>query len=486
MTHSILIAGAGPVGLTLAAELARYKVPVRIVDKAPAPTDKSKALAMWPRTLELLERAGCADAFTSTGLQTAGANIFSGRDHIARVAFGDLDSRFRYLLLIAQSQTERLLGAHLASLGVEVERGTKLTGLFTGPNDVTCTLQRDDGSTERTTATWLVGCDGARSFVRQALDLAFEGDTIDETFVLADLYVDGDAVPKDELAIFWHEDGIVVFFPIGPRRYRIIADAGTDVRHDPTLAEMQAMVDRRGPGGVTLSDPIWLSGFVINERKVNAFRSGRTFVAGDAAHIHSPAGGQGMNTGMQDAFNLAWKLALVAHGNAAPALLDSYDPERSGVAKQILADSGRLTRVATMHGSLAQNLRNFVAHRMLGLPVVRNAMAEKLAEITIGYPTSPLNAGSAEGLRGPRPGARIVDARPFGTGDTPRFAVMAIETPAIRAMLASYPDLLEPSLRTPPDPTGIWLVRPDGYVAAAAHGSNVPLVEDCLARISRG
>jgi 2-polyprenyl-6-methoxyphenol hydroxylase-like FAD-dependent oxidoreductase len=486
MTQPILIAGAGPVGLTLAAELARYKVPFRIVDRAPAPTDKSKAIAMWPRTLELLERMGCAGEFTKTGLQTPGANIFSGREHIARVAFGDLDSRFRYLLLIPQSRTERILSAHLASLGVAVERSTEITGLVTGPHGVACTLRRADGSSERMDASWLVGCDGARSFVRQALGLAFEGDTIDETFVLADVHVDGAGVPTDELAIFWHEEGIAVFFPIAPRRYRIIADAGTNVRHDPTLAEIQALVDRRGPGGVTLSDPIWLSGFVINERKVNTFRSGRAFVAGDAAHIHSPAGGQGMNTGMQDAFNLAWKLALVAHGRAAPALLDSYDLERSDVAKQILADSGRLTRVATMHGSLAQHLRNFVAHRMLGLPFVQHAMADKLAEITIGYPTSPLNAGSAEGLKGPRPGARIVDAKPFGAGNSPRFALMVHETPAVRALMKKYADLVEPALRTPPDPSGIWLVRPDGYVAAVAHASNVPIVEACLARIADG
>jgi len=470
----------------MAGELTRYKVPLRIVDKAPSRTDKSKALAVWPRTLELLDRAGCAYTFAKAGLQSGGASIFSGRERVARVAFADLPSRFRYLLLIPQSETERLLDEHLTSLGTSVERSTELTGIAPSANGVTCTLRRPDGSTESVDASWLIGCDGARSFVRQALGLAFEGDTLADNFVLADAHVTGSGVPADELAIFWHEEGIAVFFPIEHGRYRIIADAGTAPRRDPTLAEVQALVDRRGPGGIVLSDPVWLSGFSINERKVNAFRSGRAFVAGDAAHIHSPAGGQGMNTGMQDAFNLAWKLAVVERGAASPALLDSYDEERSAVAKQILADSGRLTRVATLHGSIAQHLRNFVTHRMLGLPFVQHAMADKLAEIAIGYPGSPLNVGSSEGLTGPGPGQRIVDARPFGAGDTPRFALMAKEAPGVRALAAKYADLVEPELRAPPDPTGIWLVRPDGYVAAVAHVSNVPLVEACLERVALG
>ena len=486
MTRPVLIAGAGPVGLTMAGELMRYGIPVRIVDKAPSRTDKSKALAVWPRTLELLDRAGCADAFSKAGLQSGAANIFSGRERIARVRFADLPSRFRFLLLIPQSETERLLDEHLASLGMRVERSTELTGIAPSADGVACTLRRPDGSIETVEASWLVGCDGARSFVRQALGLAFEGDTLADNFVLADVHVTGSGVPANELAIFWHEEGIAVFFPIEHGRYRIIADAGTAPRHDPTLEEIQALVDRRGPGGLVLSDPVWLSGFSINERKVNAFRAGRAFVAGDAAHIHSPAGGQGMNTGMQDAFNLAWKLALVERGAANPALLDSYSVERSAVAEQILADSGRLTRVATLHGAIAQHLRNFVAHRLLGLPFLQHALADKLAEITIGYPGSPLNVGSAEGVNGPGPGQRIVDTRPFGTGDAPRFALMAKDVPRVRALVAKYPDLMESSLRTPPDPTGIWLVRPDGYVAAVAHASNVPLVEACLEGVAAG
>jgi FAD binding domain len=238
------------------------------------------------------------------------------------------------------------------------------------------------------------------------------------------------------------------------------------------------------PGNVVLSDPAWLAGFGVNERKVQHYRAGRVFLAGDAAHIHSPAGGQGMNTGMQDAFNLAWKLALVEHGSAAVSLLDSYSLERSPVAEQILADSGRMTTAATLTNPLAQRLRNFLVHTVMGFAPARHAFADRLAEITIGYPHSPLNAGSAAGLSGAGPGARLVAGPPFGAGDTPRFALMAAADDSAQRLLARYRSLLEPCVRTPPDPRGLWLVRPDGYVAAAAHAGHWQPVEALLARIA--
>jgi 2-polyprenyl-6-methoxyphenol hydroxylase-like FAD-dependent oxidoreductase len=468
----------------MAAELARYRVPVRLVDKAPARTDKSKALAVWARTLELLDRAGCAEAFTTTGLKAGAADILAGRKRIARVTFDHVVSPFAYLLLIPQSDTERLLEMHLESLGTRVERSVELIRFADAGDGVSCTVRRSDGSSETIEASWLVGCDGAHSLVRQTLGLAFEGDTLETHFVLADARVAGLAAPANELAIFWHEDGLAVFFPITPGRYRIIADVGTSPRHDPTLAEIQAIVDRRAPGGVKVSDPVWLSGFGINERKVGDFRVGRVFVAGDAAHIHSPAGGQGMNTGMHDAVNLAWKLALVEHGLAGASLLDSYSAERSVVAARILSDSGRLTRVAMARNHVVQDVRNFVAHHVLGFSPVQRALADRLSEITIGYPHSPLNAGSARGLAGPGPGERILAASPFGAGDAPRFALMAKDGAQARAALRDHAALLEPDLRSPPDEAGMWLVRPDGYVAAAARASEWQVIRECLANIA--
>ena len=438
MSKPVLVVGAGPVGLAMAADLARYRVPVRIIDKAPARTDKSKALAVWARTLELLDRSGCAEAFLAAGLKAESVAIHSGKEVIARVTVDEIASPFRCLLMIPQSETERLLDAQLESFGGKVERSAELTGFTEAGDGVACTVRRPDGSSETIEASFLIGCDGAHSTVRRTLGMPFEGETLTTHFILADVHVAGLDVPSSELAIFWREDGLLVFFPIAPGRYRIIADVGAVAPGDPTLEEVQAIVDRRGPGGVTLSQPVWISPFGINERKVREYRAGRVFLAGDAAHIHSPAGGQGMNTGMQDAFNLAWKLALVESGRAGPGLLDSYSAERSPVATQILADSGRMLRVAMVRNPLVQNLRNFVARHILGLSSMQHVLADRLSEVSLGYPKSPLNAGSAEGLQGPRPGQRIIADRPFGAGDAPRFALLARDDAEAKAILRRH------------------------------------------------
>lgn len=486
MSKPVLVVGAGPVGLAMAAELARYRVPVRIVDKAPARTDKSKALAVWARTLELLERSGCAEAFLANGLKANSLAIFSRKDVIARVTLDEAASRFRCLLMIPQSETERLLEAQLEKFGGRVERNAELTGFAETADGVACAVRGPDGRSETVEGSYLIGCDGAHSTVRRMLGLPFDGETLMTHFVLADVHVAGLDAPPSELAIFWSEDGIFVLFPISPGRYRIIADVGAAAPADPTLAEVQAIVDRRGPGGVTLSQPVWISTFGINERKVRDYRAGRVFLAGDAAHIHSPAGGQGMNTGMQDAFNLAWKLALVESGRAGPQFLDSYSAERSPVAEQILADSGRLIRVAMVRNAWAQNLRNFAARHILGLSPVQHALSERLSEVSIGYSKSPLNAGSAEGLQGPGPGARIVADHPFGAGDAPRFALLAREDDSAKAILGRHASILEPQLRQPPDDAGMWLVRPDGYVAAVARAGRWEIIDGALTAITAG
>jgi hypothetical protein len=297
-------------------------------------------------------------------------------------------------------------------------------------------------------------------------------------WILADVHMAGMPIPAHELGIWWHEDGVLATFPISPGRFRVIADYGrSEGAHppDPTLDQVQAVVDRRGPGGVKLSDPIWLSAFRINERKVADYRKGRVFVAGDAAHVHSPAGGQGMNTGMQDAINLAWKLALFARGDFAPALLDSYSVERGAVGAKVLADAGRLTAIGVMRNPFAQGVRNLLAGFVFGLATVREKMAETLAEITIGYAAGPLVGPAAHSVGGPAPGARAapVDGQaPVGSGDAPRFALFAAASPEAEDLIRTHPDLLEPRPRPPFAPDGLWLARPDGYVAAAARSGD--------------
>jgi hypothetical protein len=274
-------------------------------------------------------------------------------------------------------------------------------------------------------------------------------------------------------------------FPISPGRYRLLADlppSGEAQPPTPTLERVQAMIDRRGPPGTKVFDPIWLAGFRINGRKVSHYRWGRAFLCGDAAHVHSPAGGQGMNTGMQDAFNLAWKLAAVANGLSAERVLDSYSAERSEVGEQVLADAQRLTAVGTIRNPVGQAIRNTVGHLMLGLAPVQHAMADKMTEVSVGYPRSPLNGPALRG--GPQPGARIVPIAgqaPVGSGASPRFVLFAASTAATAGLIERFSAVLDPVLRSPTRQDGLWLVRPDGYVACAAAAGDEGVIARYLA-----
>jgi 2-polyprenyl-6-methoxyphenol hydroxylase-like FAD-dependent oxidoreductase len=208
---------------------------------------------------------------------------------------------------------------------------------------------------------------------------------MDSDWILADVHIRGYPFPDDEVAVYWARDGVLPVFPISPGRYRVLANippAHSETPPTPTLDEVQAILDSRGAKGAVAFDPIWLSGFRINGRKVSNYRAGRVFLSGDAAHVHSPAGGEGMNTGMQDAFNLAWKLALVVRGVCGDSLLDSYSPERSGVGEDVLKSSARLTAVGTLRNPIAEEVRNVVAHFALGLASVKHAVVDKMTQVS--------------------------------------------------------------------------------------------------------
>ncbi len=407
MKTDVLVVGAGPVGLTMAAELARYGLSVRLIEKLPRGTDKSKALVLWSRTLELMDRMGCTSSFVNAGFKVTAANITAGDKQVAHINLGGVASPYPYALMIPQSDTERLLAQHLNSLGVTLERNLELAQFSASEDGVRATLRHADGREEAMESSWLVGCDGAHSTVRHGLGMEFQGNTLNSDWILADVHL-SDVPNAGEVNVMWHAEGVLAIFPITTDRYRVIADAGLattgERRPDPTLAEVQAVLDRRGPGGIKAADPIWLAAFRINERKVADYRAGRVFLAGDAAHIHSPAGGQGMNTGMQDAINLAWKLALVSRGGCAPSpLLDSYSLERSAVGDQVLKGAGRLTTIATLQGGVKQAIRNHIATLVFGLAPVREKMAEAMTEISIGYPESLLSAPGAASPAGRTP-----------------------------------------------------------------------------------
>ncbi|AMV20636.1 FAD-dependent monooxygenase [Planctomyces sp. SH-PL14] len=493
MQPAVLIVGAGPVGMTMAAELTRFGVPVRIIDKAPQRTDKSKALVLWSRTLELMDRGGYSRAFLEAGFRVTAANFYGGGRHIARLPLDDVPTPHPYALMLPQCDTERLLEEQLRSWGVVVERPVELTEFVPGAEHVTATLRHPDGRGETLDVSWLIGCDGAHSTIRHGLGIPFSGSTMPSDWILADVHLHGAFEHGEEVNIFWHADGVLVSFPISPGRFRVIADVGDGHTNPhppaPTLEAVQALVDRRGPGGLVVSEPVWLSAFRINERKVADYRAGRVFMAGDAAHVHSPAGGQGMNTGMQDAFNLAWKLALVERGLAATEpLLGSYSVERGAVGEQVLADAGRLTMVATLRSGVLQGIRNHVAGVVFGFAGVREKLATKLTELGIGYPHSPLTVsggrhqhGPAAGDRAPVEKAGAVTADVFGAA--PRFVVYGERSVAGAAVMERYGDVVDQTVREPFVEGGMWLVRPDGYVAIATARGDWSAIESYLARL---
>jgi len=377
----------------MANELARHGAGCRIIDRSAKPSQTSKALAIFPRTLEVFETMGIADRFIAAGHRLNGLSLHHRLEHIARIEFTSVASPFPFALGLPQSETERLLGEHLNAFGTTVERGVELTSLTQASDAVRAVLRHSDGREETIETPWVAGCDGAHSTTRHALDMDFEGAPYDESFILADVQLESD-LARDRVHLFLGDDGLVGVIPFCENRWRIVADIAPDSRDqsssDVTLDEVQALLDRRGLPQYHASDPAWLTRFHISHRKVREFRRLRVFLAGDAAHIHSPAGGQGMNTGIQDAFNLAWKLALVVRGRAPAQLLASYHLEREPVARDVLNLTDRITRMATMRNSVAQSVRDFLLPRVSGIDFVGEKIADRLAELNITYRTSPI------------------------------------------------------------------------------------------------
>ncbi len=424
MLDPILIVGAGPVGLTAAAALNHQGLACRIIDKAPAPSDKSKALVVWCRTLELLDQLGLASVFVQAGMKIKGGSMYANGKRVVHLELTSDDSPYGFPLMIPQDRTERLLTEHLKRHGVLIEREVELLTFQERGDSMVCSLRHADGRTESVETPWLVGCDGAHSAVRHTLGLAFTGQAEPNDWTLADVHLQG-PIPADEVSIFWHDVGVLAFFPIDRDRFRVLFDTGAASEHvsppTPTLADAQAMVDKRGPGGVTLADPVWLANFRINERKVTDYRKGRVLIAGDAAHIHSPAGGQGMNTGMQDAFNLAWKLALIERGaGQAEPLLQSYSLERSAVGDQVLKNAERFTTFATLRNPVSRWLRNHIAPILGSFQFLRDKIRDDWFELSINYRHGPLTAEKWPMFDGGlSAGDRMLDAPLTAAGGTP-------------------------------------------------------------------
>jgi 2-polyprenyl-6-methoxyphenol hydroxylase-like FAD-dependent oxidoreductase len=386
---------------------------------------------------------------------------------------------------VSQAETEAVLAAHLGEHGVSVERGTELVGLEQRAERVAARLVRD-GSVETVAAAYAVGCDGGESMVRRLLGVAFRGGRYPQRFALADVSVDGDLAPG-QVHTYLGRRGMLFLFPLGaPAPWRVLGLLpATAPDGAPTLPAVQAITDEFTGGAVQLRDPVWLSEFRLRHRLADRYRVGRVFLAGDAAHVHSPAGGQGMNVGIQDAANLGWKLALVAAGRADPALLDSYEAERRPVGRALLAFTDRLFTIATSTGAPVALARTRLAPLILPLLAtvrpLRAAGFRRIADLDVGYRRSPaVDRGSP--VRRPLPGDRLPDA---ATGDTTLHRL--IGTPGFHLLLAGpVGDVVHPVVTVhrlqPADPA--WrrlrirgaaqlLIRPDGHLAYRTDTANL-------------
>ena len=385
-SEQVLVVGAGPVGLLAACEFARRDVPVRIIDKLATPTTESRAILVHSRSLEMFDRMGIVDELMDTGVQTHGMRMLGDGRELAHVEFDGVDSVFPFSITTAQTETERVLTEQLRKLGVQVERSAELTGLSQDASGARATITRHDGTSEEIPAAWIVGADGAHSTVRKLVNTRLSGSFKGELFLLGDVEAKHGLDPN-YMYTYFAPSGPLLVFPMRGHRMRLIAQI--DASGDVTQGRLQKVVDQRG-GRIEITGSHWLSEFEIHHAQVPAYRHGRIFLAGDAAHVHSPAGGQGMNTGMQDAFNLAWKIAETLAGRGGERLLDSYDAERHPVAAQVIEFSTRLTNIGTMDNSAVRWIRDRVAHAATGLAPVRHMLADWLEEITIGYRHSPV------------------------------------------------------------------------------------------------
>ncbi|WP_269538989.1 FAD-dependent monooxygenase [Cerasicoccus fimbriatus] len=416
MTPKVLIVGAGPVGLCLACELARYNVPFRLIEKRPEPSKNSKALGVHARSLEMLEDMGIVERFIERGLKVHRINFYAEGKQLTHVNLSEVDSPFNFTLDIPQSQTEGLFIERLKELGHEVERYVELQSLELYEDGVEVELLKKGGVIEKKAYPYVVGCDGAHSVVRHQLGLDFKGEAYEENFVLADVHIDWGLAP-DEMHMFFHGDGFVILFPMKEKRYRVVATDRSKTEPELDEAYFQRLLDDRTKHQSHVSEGVWFSNFKIHHRIVENYRHGRVFLAGDAAHIHSPAGGQGMNTGMQDAYNLAWKLALKLQDKCD--LLDSYSPERLPVGNDVVELTDRMTKVATLQNPVGAAIRNRLMPIVASLGVVQHKMVDSIEEVNVHYRETKwvdefmgeINTSSrAPFSHGPQPGDRAPDA----------------------------------------------------------------------------
>jgi 2-polyprenyl-6-methoxyphenol hydroxylase-like FAD-dependent oxidoreductase len=475
---TVLVVGAGPTGLTAALELSRLGVDVRIVERAVAASTTSRALGVQARTIELLRPRGVADDMLRLGNRVSAATLYADGRRLAGIELHRMPSEFNFILMLAQSETERLLTEQLSRQGVSVQRGVEFVSLTQDDSEVRVMLRHGDGTLETVDAAYVIAADGSHSPVRKAVGLGFEGRSLPQNYVLGDVRLAGE-IPTDQLSVFLAPNGFLAVFPMGDGRFRFMAtdpDGITGDAAEPSLADIQRLYDRTVHLDAQLYGLNWSSRFRINSRHMTTLRAGRVFFGGDAAHVHSPAGGQGMNAGIQDMINLGWKLAMVSGGTARPELLDTYETDRLPVITQLVAMTERATRVFNSTSPLVHGLLTRLTPAVLSRSAVQDEAASSLGQMAASYRACPIAKGGGRigGLRaGDRvPDIRLPEGRLYDLLDQSRFTLFVLGDPGpAETARREWGDAL--AVRLVAQSTELasactWLlVRPDGYLAAA-------------------
>ena len=497
----VLIIGAGPTGLVLALWLTKLGVNVRVLDKTAEPGTTSRALAVQARTLELYRQFNLTDAVVERGHKVPAVNLWVKGAPAARLPFERIGSDltpYPFLQIFPQDQHERLLIERLEALGVSIERRTELVSFTDGGERVIARLRGPEGQEETCEASYIAGCDGARSIVRETIGTGFRGGTYRQLFYVADVEAAGPAF-DGELHVDLDEADFLAVFPLaGKGRARLIGTVRDERADHANTLKFEDVSDRAITNlKVSVQKVNWFSTYHVHHRVTEHFRKGRAFLLGDAAHIHSPAGGQGMNTGIGDAINLAWKLATVLAGHAPDKLLDSYEAERIGFARRLVATTDRVFSFATAEGRIADILRTRVAPvlfpKVIAFEAVREYIFRTVSQITLNYRGCPLSTGSAGHVHG---GDRLPWVSFDGKDNFESLAALTWQIHvygSASAELATWCASHDVPLhvfdwRSEHDTAGLardaaYLLRPDTYVALAdASGAPATLDRYCADR----
>src|SRR5882724_728577 len=496
MDTDVLVVGAGPTGLMLANQLGRRGVRTLLVDRHSGPSRETRALGVQARTLEIYSHLGIVERALELGKRATGANLWAN-GRVARVPLGDIGrdlSPYPFLLILGQDDNERLLGEALHDSGMSVQWNRELVGLTQQSDRVVAQLRQPDGTIREVAAAWVAGCDGARSAVRELNGIAFQGAPYEHVFFVADTQVTGPMVP-DEINVYLWRESFHLFFPMrGTDHWRVvgIVPAALRGRDDLTLDEVIPSIRQQAGAGLSFQECSWFSTYRIHHRRAERFRDRRCFLLGDAAHIHSPVGAQGMNTGLQDAYNLGWKLALMVSGEAGPALIESYEAERVPVARRLLSTTDRAFSLVVSDTGLAGLLRTRAVPRLMALAMrfrwVQRLAFRTISQTGISYRDSALSE-TLPGLpdSAPRAGDRFPWLRLklsangpaedfFRRLDDTRWTLVLVGQSAPPGGLPALGDRLD-TLEVPGDPANdrelarariprpaFYLLRPDGHV----------------------